>query len=137
MTRRWPAGGIATVFGHLPGGTSQVEGRASPLATVTSRSNAPATMGNWVSRYVTNPDGTPVPLTQPSFDPNFGFAHARKERVMIATEEEMEAAKVPLADRDYCAHKLIAYRACRADVWPWAYKCAHEKHDYLNCEYEE
>lgn len=57
--------------------------------------------------------------------------------VMIATEQEMEAAKIPLEDRDYCAHKLIAHRACRADVWPWAYKCAHAKHEYLNCEYEE
>ncbi|XP_052862378.1 NADH dehydrogenase [ubiquinone] 1 beta subcomplex subunit 7 [Anopheles cruzii] len=94
-------------------------------------------MGNYVSLYLTNPKGTPVPLTEPSFDPNLGFPHGRKARVMIATEEEMEAAKLPLENRDYCAHKLIQYRACRADVWPWAYKCAHEKHEYLNCEYDD
>lgn len=57
--------------------------------------------------------------------------------VMIATREEMESAKIPLADRDYCAHKLINYFACRADVFPWVYKCHHEKHDFLTCEYEE
>ncbi|XP_065093061.1 NADH dehydrogenase [ubiquinone] 1 beta subcomplex subunit 7 [Ochlerotatus camptorhynchus] len=94
-------------------------------------------MGNYLSLYVTNPEGTPKPLASPSFDANMGFPNGRKERVMIATEQEMEAAKLPLADRDYCAHKLIAHRACRADVWPWAYKCAHEKHDYLNCQYED
>uniref|UniRef100_A0A182P3Q5 NADH dehydrogenase [ubiquinone] 1 beta subcomplex subunit 7 n=1 Tax=Anopheles epiroticus TaxID=199890 RepID=A0A182P3Q5_9DIPT len=96
-----------------------------------------ARMGNYVSLYLTNPKGTPLPLTEPSFDPNLGFPQGRKERVMIATEEEMEAAKLPLEARDYCAHKLIQYRACRSDVWPWAYKCAHEKHEYLNCEYDD
>ncbi|XP_058463882.1 NADH dehydrogenase [ubiquinone] 1 beta subcomplex subunit 7 [Malaya genurostris] len=94
-------------------------------------------MGNYVARYVTNPEATPEPLVKPSFDANFGFPNGRKERVMIATEQEMEAAKVPLENRDYCAHKLIAHMACRADVWPFAYKCAHEKHDYLNCQHED
>lgn len=57
--------------------------------------------------------------------------------VMIATEEEMVSAKLQLDERDYCAHKLIQYKACRADVWPFAYRCAPEKHEYLNCQYEE
>jgi NADH dehydrogenase (ubiquinone) 1 beta subcomplex subunit 7 len=57
--------------------------------------------------------------------------------VMIASEAEMVSAKIPLENRDYCAHKLITYQACRADVWPWAYKCVPEKHDYLNCELDE
>lgn len=37
-------------------------------------------MGNYVSLYLTNPKGTPLPLTEPSFDPNLGFPHGRKER---------------------------------------------------------
>jgi hypothetical protein len=57
--------------------------------------------------------------------------------VMIATEEEMESAKLPLADRDFCAHLLLKYRACRADKAPWLWQCGHEKHEYLQCEYEE
>lgn len=57
--------------------------------------------------------------------------------VMIATKEEMVSAKLPLADRDYCAHKLLEYRACRSDVFPFLYKCHHERHEYLTCEYEE
>lgn len=56
---------------------------------------------------------------------------------MIATDIEMESAKIPLEDRDYCAHLLLNYGACRADTWPFVYKCAHEKHEYLTCEYEE
>lgn len=56
---------------------------------------------------------------------------------MVATKEEMVSAKLPLADRGYCAHKLLQYRGCRADVFPFVYKCHHEKHAFLNCEYEE
>jgi NADH dehydrogenase (ubiquinone) 1 beta subcomplex subunit 7 len=56
---------------------------------------------------------------------------------MIATVEEMESAKLPLADRDFCAHLLLKYRACRADKAPWLWRCGHEKHEYLQCEYEE
>nr|CAH7721460.1 unnamed protein product [Callosobruchus chinensis] len=56
---------------------------------------------------------------------------------MIATEEEMRSAKIPLEDRDYCAHFLLKYRGCRKEYWPWVYKCHHEKHAYLNCKYDE
>lgn len=57
--------------------------------------------------------------------------------VMIATEEEMKSAKLPLEDRDYCAHIALKVFQCRKEVWPWAYKCTPEKHEYLNCQYEE
>lgn len=56
---------------------------------------------------------------------------------MIATEAEMKSAKLELLDRDYCAHKLLEYQSCRADVYPWVYKCHHEKHAFLTCQYEE
>lgn len=56
---------------------------------------------------------------------------------MIATPEQMESAKLEVADRDYCAHLLISYNACRKEVWPWVYQCHHEKHEYQQCEYEE
>ncbi|XP_068205824.1 NADH dehydrogenase [ubiquinone] 1 beta subcomplex subunit 7 isoform X2 [Palaemon carinicauda] len=58
-------------------------------------------------------------------------------RVMIATKEEMDSAKIPLENRDYCAHILIKHMACRDKVWPLTYKCAHEKHEYLNCQYDD
>ena len=57
--------------------------------------------------------------------------------VMIATEAEMMSAKLLPEERDFCAHKLLEYKGCRADVWPFVYKCTPEKHEYLNCQYEE
>lgn len=56
---------------------------------------------------------------------------------MVATDAEMESAKLELGDRDYCAHLLISYNSCRKEVWPWVYQCGHEKHEYQQCEYEE
>lgn len=38
------------------------------------------TMGNWGSRYITNPAGTPDHHKPPSFDPMYGFPNGRKER---------------------------------------------------------
>uniref|UniRef100_A0A7R9DPZ8 NADH dehydrogenase [ubiquinone] 1 beta subcomplex subunit 7 n=1 Tax=Timema poppense TaxID=170557 RepID=A0A7R9DPZ8_TIMPO len=110
-------------------------------------------MGNAWALYA-HPDVTPHPLKDPSFDPLYGFPNGRKPRdvhkqnttvhnvvslvlEMIATEEQMQSAKLSLEDRGYCAHKLLEYQSCRADVWPWAAKCHHERHDYLNCEYED
>lgn len=56
---------------------------------------------------------------------------------MIATEAEMISAKLELKDRDYCAHKLIDYKQCRQEVWPFAYRCANEKHAFATCQFEE
>ncbi|XP_047966556.1 NADH dehydrogenase [ubiquinone] 1 beta subcomplex subunit 7-like [Salvia hispanica] len=55
---------------------------------------------------------------------------------MIATQEEMVEAKVPLAYRDQCAHLLIPLNKCRqAELYlPW--KCGSERHIYEKCEYE-
>jgi NADH dehydrogenase (ubiquinone) 1 beta subcomplex subunit 7 len=115
-------------------------------------------MGNGFSLHYF-PETTPDNTKPTAFDPNFGFKEPRKERgerkskvsaecscstfclssisVMVATEAEMISAKLLPDERDFCAHKLIDYKACRADVWPFVYKCTPEKHDYLNCQYDE
>ena len=93
-------------------------------------------MGNAFAHYF-KPEVTPGPDFEPSFDPLEGFPNGRKKRVMNATIEEMQSAKVNLKSRDYCADKLLQYSACRADVFPFVYKCHHEKHAYLTCEYED
>lgn len=93
-------------------------------------------MGNAYAYYA-RPEITPGPDVVPTFDPLEGFPNGRKKRVMIATREEMESAKMPLEDRDYCAHKLLKFYSCRYDNFPFVYKCHHEKHDYLTCEYED
>jgi len=94
-------------------------------------------MGHWVSKYYTDPNYSPDHHNPPTFDPQYGFQGERKERVMVATEEEMSSAKLPLDQRDYCAHLVIAFNACKRKEWPMAYKCAHEKHAVLNCQYDD
>lgn len=48
----------------------------------------------------------------------------------------MDAARIPWAWRDYCAHLLIPLNKCRRQeaYLPWA--CHHEKHVYEKCQYK-
>ena len=74
------------------------------------------------------------------FDPLTGFQNGRKERVMVATQEEMDAARLPLEKRDYCAHLYLDWLRCRDNVDPWfGYftKCKHLKHVYENCQFDD
>ena len=59
------------------------------------------------------------------------------ERKMIATQEEMEKAKLPLAYRDFCAHLLIPLNECRHKEWYAPWKCGHERHEYEKCQYKD
>ncbi|XP_076164035.1 NADH dehydrogenase (ubiquinone) B18 subunit [Ptiloglossa arizonensis] len=79
----------------------------------------------------------PESFMPPTFDQNLGFPNGRKERVMIATEEEMKAAKVPEPNRDYCAHKFIAHSICQRKHLPMFVKCKKEKHEYYHCLTED
>ncbi|XP_057665303.1 NADH dehydrogenase [ubiquinone] 1 beta subcomplex subunit 7-like [Diorhabda carinulata] len=84
-----------------------------------------------------NPEIMPSPLEDPTYDPLKGFNNGRKPRAMVATEDEMRSAKVPLEDRDYCAHLLLKFFKCRKENWPFVINCKHEKHEYLECKYED
>ncbi|KAK3442479.1 NADH dehydrogenase [ubiquinone] 1 beta subcomplex subunit 7 [Eucalyptus grandis] len=55
---------------------------------------------------------------------------------MIATQEEMVEARVPLAYRDQCAHLLIPLNKCRQAEYYLPWKCEGERHSYEKCEYE-
>jgi NADH dehydrogenase (ubiquinone) 1 beta subcomplex subunit 7 len=55
---------------------------------------------------------------------------------MIATQEEMVEARVPLAYRDQCAHLLIPLNKCRQAEFYLPWKCENERHSYERCEYE-
>uniref|UniRef100_A0A0K8RBL0 NADH dehydrogenase [ubiquinone] 1 beta subcomplex subunit 7 n=1 Tax=Ixodes ricinus TaxID=34613 RepID=A0A0K8RBL0_IXORI len=74
---------------------------------------------------------------KPSFDPMLGFPNGRKRREMVATEAELESARIPPKNRTYCAHKLIEFKACRKDHFPLVYRCQHEKHEYEDCMYQD
>jgi NADH dehydrogenase (ubiquinone) 1 beta subcomplex subunit 7 len=55
---------------------------------------------------------------------------------MIATNEEMDAAKVPLAYRDYCAHLFIKWQSCMRDKF-LHWKCEEEKIAMEKCHHDE
>ncbi|KAL3867887.1 hypothetical protein ACJMK2_040733 [Sinanodonta woodiana] len=79
----------------------------------------------------------PDPWKPPTFEPLYGFPNGRKERVMIATEEEMRMADVPMEHRDFCAHLFIKWLKCRRDTFPQGSKCKHEKHEHDYCKFED
>ncbi|CAM4606365.1 NADH dehydrogenase [ubiquinone] 1 beta subcomplex subunit 7 [Lepidochelys kempii] len=85
-------------------------------------------------RYLGGEDVEPDPLRMPSFDPGLGFAE-RKERVMVATQQQMNDAQLPLDQRDYCAHYLIKLMKCKRDNFPNFLACQHERHDWDYCEH--
>ncbi|CAM1321329.1 NDUFB7 (predicted) [Pycnogonum litorale] len=91
---------------------------------------------SWVVN-IKEPDLYPDKTKDPTFDPLHGFPNGRKERVMIASEEDMRLARIPLKDRDYCAHMLLDYQRCRLKEFPLLYRCGHEKHEYSHCKYDD
>lgn len=57
--------------------------------------------------------------------------------VMLASEDDMIAAKIPLKQRDYCAHKYLELEECKRIHYPFMLKCAHKRHEYEECQAEE
>ena len=55
---------------------------------------------------------------------------------MIATQEEMVEARVPIPYRDQCAHLLIPLNKCRQAEFYLPWKCENERLSYEKCEYE-
>ncbi|CAK1553582.1 unnamed protein product [Leptosia nina] len=74
---------------------------------------------------------------KPTFDHQAGFQFERKQREMVAQEEHLVSAMIPPKYRDYCSHHLLEYQVCRYKNMPMLYRCAHEKHNYLNCEHQD
>jgi len=56
---------------------------------------------------------------------------------MIATQEEMDSARLQNRYRDYCAHKYIDYKACLMNQRPFFWRCNGVRHEYSECEYED
>ncbi|KAI2809923.1 NADH dehydrogenase 1 beta subcomplex subunit 7 ndufb7 [Blomia tropicalis] len=96
----------------------------------------------------------PSDRTESPFDPHEGFTHGRKERVMIATEAEMDSAKMKSPEHiiteigkktmfktvlkgDYCAHKYIDMKACLKNNRPFYWRCKHERHAYHECLFDD
>lgn len=56
---------------------------------------------------------------------------------MVATQEQMNLAQLPLEQRDYCAHYLMKLMKCKRDNWPNLMACKHERHEWDYCEHQE
>ncbi|KAM7140926.1 NADH dehydrogenase [ubiquinone] 1 beta subcomplex subunit 7 [Molossus nigricans] len=85
-------------------------------------------------RYLSDTSGEPDPLRMPTFPPDYGFP-GRKEREMVATQQEMNDAQLVVQQRDYCAHHLIRLLKCKRDSFPNFLACKHERHDWEYCEH--
>ncbi|KAK2909384.1 hypothetical protein Q8A67_005221 [Cirrhinus molitorella] len=94
-------------------------------------------MGSHLVRsYISERDTTPDPRKPSAYDPNLGFPE-RKEREMVATQEQMNLAMLPVEQRDYCAHHLLKLLKCKRDNFPNFLACQHERHDWDYCEHQD
>ncbi|XP_053571486.1 NADH dehydrogenase [ubiquinone] 1 beta subcomplex subunit 7 isoform X2 [Bombina bombina] len=79
--------------------------------------------------------GDPEP--DPNHIPGPEPGERSKERVMVASQEQMNLAQLPLEQRDYCAHHLIKLMKCKRDMWPNFLACKHERHEWDLCQHQE
>lgn len=56
---------------------------------------------------------------------------------MVATQEEMNEARLPIEYRDYCAHILIPFNQCRRETSYMPWKCQDLRHLYEKCQFYE
>ncbi|KAL3072073.1 hypothetical protein niasHT_009305 [Heterodera trifolii] len=85
-----------------------------------------------------HPETAPRIDRPPTFDPLYGFPKGRKPREMQASWEQLEKMKIPISERDYCAHKMVALRKCVWDRAPFAsHYCHGRRHDLGLCLYDD
>ncbi|KAG1740364.1 NADH-ubiquinone oxidoreductase B18 subunit-domain-containing protein [Suillus lakei] len=56
---------------------------------------------------------------------------------LTASQEELKAAKVPLAWRDQCSALLIPLNTCRRENYYLPWTCENERHGYEKCQYDD
>ncbi len=56
---------------------------------------------------------------------------------MVATELEMDSAKLMPLERDYCAHLFMEMKGCFKRNCPFLWRCKHERHAFHDCEWED
>lgn len=93
-----------------------------------SSSDEPLNKGD---KYVSN--YSDMPELRPTYDPHEGFERKRKIRKMIATEDEMDAARLLPSQRDYCAHKFIPLKECMGKSGYFKFLCEPQVHEYVHC----
>ncbi|XP_068778902.1 NADH dehydrogenase [ubiquinone] 1 beta subcomplex subunit 7 [Struthio camelus] len=87
-------------------------------------------------RYLGEAEAEPDPLRMPSFPPALGLPQ-RRERASVATAEQLAAARLPLEQRDYCAHRLVALLRCQRDAFPRVPRCRPQRHAWDACQHRD
>uniref|UniRef100_A0A8B9IWI6 NADH dehydrogenase [ubiquinone] 1 beta subcomplex subunit 7 n=1 Tax=Amazona collaria TaxID=241587 RepID=A0A8B9IWI6_9PSIT len=113
--------------------------RSFPFPFSRSRSPVPVpvAMGAHLARrYFGGADTEPDPLQTPTFPPELGLPQ-RRPRTMVAPPEVLAAARIPLQQRDFCAHLLVLLQRCQRGAFPEPWSCSDLKHRGERCEHED
>ncbi|NXP74726.1 NDUB7 dehydrogenase, partial [Ramphastos sulfuratus] len=87
-------------------------------------------------RYLGDAETEPDPLQMPTFPPHLGLPE-RRPRVMVASAEQLAEARVPLEQRDFCAHHLLRLLRCRRDAFPLPWLCHELRHHWDSCQHHD
>ncbi|NXN94834.1 NDUB7 dehydrogenase, partial [Rhinopomastus cyanomelas] len=87
-------------------------------------------------RYLGDAEVEPDPLKMPTFPPDMGLPN-RRPRESVATAKQLALGRVPLEQRDYCAHHLLRLMRCHRDAFPLPWLCNSLRHQWDLCQHEE
>ncbi|XP_064296556.1 NADH dehydrogenase [ubiquinone] 1 beta subcomplex subunit 7 [Phalacrocorax carbo] len=89
-----------------------------------------------VRRYLGEAETEPDPLQLPTFPAQLGLSD-RPPRAMVATAQQLAGGRVPLEQRDYCAHHLLRLLRCHRDAFPVPWHCRHLRHAWDACQHRD
>ncbi|XP_065521044.1 NADH dehydrogenase [ubiquinone] 1 beta subcomplex subunit 7 isoform X2 [Lathamus discolor] len=87
-------------------------------------------------RYLGGADTEPDPLRVPTFPAELGMPQ-RRPRTMVASPEVLAAARLPLEQRDFCAHHLVKLLRCKRDAFPEPWRCRDLQHHWEACQHRD
>ncbi|XP_064355323.1 NADH dehydrogenase [ubiquinone] 1 beta subcomplex subunit 7 [Dromaius novaehollandiae] len=93
-------------------------------------------MGAHLARRYLGGEEEPDPLRMPSFPPTLGLPQ-RRPREMVASAEQLAAARVPLEQRDFCGHRLLELLRCQRDAFPRVPRCHPQRHAWQACQHHD
>lgn len=56
---------------------------------------------------------------------------------MVATPRQLSEGRVPLEQRDFCAHLLLRLLRCQRDAFPNAWACRPLRHHWDACQHHD
>ncbi|XP_065521043.1 NADH dehydrogenase [ubiquinone] 1 beta subcomplex subunit 7 isoform X1 [Lathamus discolor] len=56
---------------------------------------------------------------------------------MVASPEVLAAARLPLEQRDFCAHHLVKLLRCKRDAFPEPWRCRDLQHHWEACQHRD